>query len=99
MFKLDGSQTSWLVYADWLEDQGIPASYIRELAKEEITQTWIYEVKVRSFSAPVKVGAGCIQVGSGTGEGQFVGSDEPVFDEVFDFYEARWQGDMVGGQT
>jgi hypothetical protein len=30
MFELDGSETSWLVYADWLEDQGIDAAHIRE---------------------------------------------------------------------
>jgi hypothetical protein len=29
MFDLDGSETSWLVYADWLEDQGIEAAHIR----------------------------------------------------------------------
>jgi uncharacterized protein (TIGR02996 family) len=30
VFDLDGSETSWLVYADWLEDQGLDASNIRE---------------------------------------------------------------------
>jgi hypothetical protein len=28
-FDLDGSETSWLVYADWLEDQGFDAAHIR----------------------------------------------------------------------
>jgi uncharacterized protein (TIGR02996 family) len=30
MFEIDGSETTWLVYADYLEDQGIDASHIRE---------------------------------------------------------------------
>jgi hypothetical protein len=29
-FMVDGSETSWLVYADWLEDQGLDARHIRE---------------------------------------------------------------------
>jgi hypothetical protein len=29
MFDLDGSETSWLIYADWLEDQGLDAEHIR----------------------------------------------------------------------
>ena len=29
-FHLDGSEISWLVYADWLEDQGINAQHIRQ---------------------------------------------------------------------
>ena len=29
-FKLDGSEITWLVYADWLEDQGINSQHIRE---------------------------------------------------------------------
>jgi hypothetical protein len=40
MFELDGSETSWLVYADWLEDQGINASHIREAL---IVNTYCYE--------------------------------------------------------
>ena len=33
MFKLDGSEVSWLVYADWLEDQDLPAQHIRDYFK------------------------------------------------------------------
>jgi hypothetical protein len=29
MFHLDGSETSWLVYADWLEDHDYDATHIR----------------------------------------------------------------------
>jgi hypothetical protein len=30
VFQLDGSETSWLVYADYLEDQGVDSRHIRE---------------------------------------------------------------------
>jgi hypothetical protein len=30
MIDLDGSETSWLVYADWLEDHDLDAAHIRE---------------------------------------------------------------------
>lgn len=44
MFKLDGSQTSWLVYADWLEDQGIDSSQLRYcIANEPVTNTFHWE--------------------------------------------------------
>jgi hypothetical protein len=36
MFDLNGSQTAWLIYADWLEDQDVPADHIREMANEQI---------------------------------------------------------------
>ena len=29
MFKIDGSEISWLVYADWLEDRGINSDFVR----------------------------------------------------------------------
>jgi hypothetical protein len=29
-FTIDGSETSWLVYADWLEDHDLNAAHIRE---------------------------------------------------------------------
>lgn len=45
-FKIDGSQTTWLVYADWLEDQGIPAQHIRDLANYHIVNTWCFEYRV-----------------------------------------------------
>jgi hypothetical protein len=35
MFDLNGSDTDWLVYADYLEDQGIDATHIREGVTEE----------------------------------------------------------------
>ena len=31
MFYLDGSEISWLVYADWLEDQGRNGSFVRQM--------------------------------------------------------------------
>lgn len=43
MFKLDGSQTAWLIYADWLEDQNLPANFIREAACEIETNWWYRE--------------------------------------------------------
>jgi hypothetical protein len=41
MFTVNGSETDWLVYADYLEDQGIDASHIREL--EPQTNDWYFE--------------------------------------------------------
>ena len=38
-FKLDNSEVSWLVYADWLEDQGSNGQDIRDL---------IYDYKIYS---------------------------------------------------
>jgi hypothetical protein len=32
MFDLNGSEVSWLIYADWLEDQDISSGNMRELA-------------------------------------------------------------------
>ena len=42
MFHLDGSEISWLVYADWLEDQGLQANHIRENINFSVNN-WIYE--------------------------------------------------------
>ena len=49
MFHLDGSQTTWLVYADWLEDQGIPASHIRDMAQSENVNHWFFEYSTLTF--------------------------------------------------
>ena len=44
MFHLDGSETSWLIYCDWLEDQGINAQYIRwQLEDLKIVKPDIHE--------------------------------------------------------
>ena len=44
MFKLDNSEISWLIYADWLEDQGIDASHIREeLSNDKVIRAWHWE--------------------------------------------------------
>jgi hypothetical protein len=43
MFHLDNSEFSWLVYADWLEDQDIDATHIRSLVVEPTTNDWCYE--------------------------------------------------------
>ena len=40
MFKLDGSETGWLIYADWLEDQDINAKHIRETLSQLPTRYW-----------------------------------------------------------
>ncbi len=40
MFDLDGSDISWLVYADYLEDQDIDASHIREEVSEPSEGHW-----------------------------------------------------------
>ena len=48
MFIIDNSQISWLVYADWLEDQGIDASHIRNF-ETDLTNQWIYEEDVNLF--------------------------------------------------
>ena len=39
MFKLDGSEISWLIYCDWLEDQDIDAKHIRALLEENETNS------------------------------------------------------------
>jgi uncharacterized protein (TIGR02996 family) len=41
MFELNGSDTSWLVYADYLEDQDIDAAHIREGVADPQTNQWI----------------------------------------------------------
>jgi uncharacterized protein (TIGR02996 family) len=40
IFHIDGSETSWLVYADWLEDQGFDARHIRE---PQFVHYWSYD--------------------------------------------------------
>ena len=40
-FKLNGSDTDWLVYADYLEDQGIDATHIREGVEKLQVNDWI----------------------------------------------------------
>ncbi len=42
MFSVNGSDTDWLVYADYLEDQGIDASHIREGIVHQ-QPNWTYE--------------------------------------------------------
>jgi hypothetical protein len=61
MFELDGSETSWLVYADWLEDHDYDAISIREYVPT--VNSWTYEFyrlgvggKYHSFS---HVGTSC----------------------------------------
>jgi hypothetical protein len=48
MFELDGSETSWLVYADWLEDQGLNAAHIRESA---VVNDWYHTLDMRDTVA------------------------------------------------
>ena len=43
MFHLDGSEISWLVYADWLEDHDIDSSHIRKFEQENCS--WHYEYR------------------------------------------------------
>jgi hypothetical protein len=43
LFTIDGSETSWLVYADWLEDQGLDATHIREPVE---VNWWYYHTPV-----------------------------------------------------
>ncbi len=42
-FLLNGSDTDWLVYADYLEDQGIDATHIREGVIESYQDHWYFE--------------------------------------------------------
>lgn len=64
MFKLDGSQTTWLVYADWLEDQGIPAAHIREAANEipylYENNYWDYSFRGNKMPGWGRIGGGWI---------------------------------------
>jgi uncharacterized protein (TIGR02996 family) len=43
MFELNGSDTDWLVYADYLEDQGIDAAHIREGVADPQPNQWHHE--------------------------------------------------------
>ncbi len=43
MFELNGSETDWLVYAEYLEDQGIDAIHIREGVVNPQTNQWMSE--------------------------------------------------------
>ena len=45
MFKLDGSEVSWLIYADWLEDQGLKSQYIRDRLNEIQINDWCFEYR------------------------------------------------------
>lgn len=76
MFKLDGSQTSWLVYADWLEDQEKPANHIRDLATEIKISDWVYESPPDQAESIGNVGFswnGRVRAGSGYVNGSYVG--------------------------
>ena len=42
MFHLDNSEVSWLVYTDWLEDQGRDSQHIRDILNET-PRHWCYE--------------------------------------------------------
>lgn len=42
-FQLNGSDTSWLVFADYLEDNGIDATHIREGVAELQKNEWVCE--------------------------------------------------------
>lgn len=59
MFYLNGSDTNWLVYADYLEDQGIDATHIREGVAEQIINTWCFSYHNFGF-----VGDNCNLVGA-----------------------------------
>jgi hypothetical protein len=60
MFELNGSDTSWLVYADYLEDQDIDATHIREGLTEELRFFHEFIVGYQRWG----VGGGSIHVGS-----------------------------------
>ena len=76
MFTLDGSENSWLVYADWLEDQDIDARHIREPL---FVNNWRYEYRSGAGVGSVSVVVGYVggvgvvgsvgYVGGGFGDG------------------------------
>jgi hypothetical protein len=49
-FTVNGSDTDWLVYADYLEDQDIDAAHIREGVAETQSNQWIFEYRYFSDS-------------------------------------------------
>ena len=54
--KLDGSQTTWLIYADWLEDQDIDGSAIREHVLNDKSNQWFTETHYWTVGSPVHFG-------------------------------------------
>ena len=79
MIRLDGSQTSWLIYADWLEDQGIPANHIRDMAIDFFSSGWFYEYTPNTIHRVGSLGNSAIfmdfNVGPSTGAGLQVGDN------------------------
>lgn len=67
MFKLDGSETSWLVYADWLEDRGIDATCIRSF--EDNVNQWHHEFLDRLRVCKVGSGVNWGTIGGWVGNG------------------------------
>lgn len=102
-FHLNGSQISWMVYADWLEDQGIPANHIRELAINPITNQFCFEYSFMSYACDYIIDR-CSTVGSyGGDEGEKVGTNK-LYNIEYSLCEpqvgaADWMGDNVGSIT
>lgn len=76
-FRLDGTETCWLIYADWLEDQG-------QVEKACLIRGQIQDYfkccrnMKRTGSKCKKVGSGVTPIGFDFNRGHFVGGSECV---------------------
>jgi hypothetical protein len=89
MFRLDGSETSWLVYADWLEDQDLDARHIREPL---FVNSWTYEANYNNG-----ISAGTYETDVGTVSWR-VGCNGDVGSKSYNGAGSCWRNDCrVGG--
>ena len=103
MFKLDGSEISWLVYADWLEDKGISANHIREFTNNPTTNQFHFEYSCMSYACTCTVDKFSAVGSYGGGEGEKVGTNR-LYNVEYSLCEmqvgtADWMGDNVGTIT
>ena len=64
-FRVDGSWVSWLVYADYLDDNELDGSIIRELVEDLQTNQWYWESRYRINNGGFGVGSDYGVVGVG----------------------------------
>jgi hypothetical protein len=84
IFTVNGSETDWLVYADYLEDQGTDSTHIREGVANPYTNQWFSEVSGHY------AGAGC---GQNSGR---VGASVPNYLDTFSYRVGSLDSGRVG---